>query len=127
MWLAAIILVAHTVITHQHSSVRDYSKDSSFSFYKGNSSESTVDFLDAIKSLIQESNPGEKHLENYTISSYDSDFSVPFYVVLPEIFFFQVEDDIHFVEVAKPNHFYPVGFVKSFFYTDSGLRAPPFI
>ncbi len=123
MILATIIIVVHSIVPHQHrAQIEVVIHECLFSDSEGNNSSGNI--FEKLEDAIKHLNLGEKHLENFRISSYEYEFSFVNVFEIPEIltlFKFRLQN------VEKVNHF----FYYNAIYTIAenklgyGLRAPP--
>ncbi|WP_164875624.1 hypothetical protein [Apibacter sp. HY039] len=124
MTIATIIILAHTVIPHQHKAQLENIIHECF--FADSDEDSFANLFDKFEDIIKHVNLGEKHLENFRISNFEYNFNPIIIFQVPEVLSllkFQLKDP------EKVAHTFYYNFNYSSVENDlgCGLRAPPSI
>lgn len=122
MWISAIIIIAHTIIPHQHEAqIKNIIHACLFSDSTNNSHSSNI--FEKLEDVVKHINLGEKHLEDFKISNYEYEISISQ--------FFDVFPILSLYKHIPTSHKHSYEFYYGLFYKteinklSNGLRAPP--
>ncbi len=124
MIFATAIIIAHTIIPHQHKAQLEIViHECLFSDWEGGGPSSNI--FEKLGDAIKHVNLGEKHLENFRVSSYEYEFSPVTIFEIPEILSL-LKFQIQHQEKASYTFYYTSAYTSVENRLSCGLRAPPY-